>query len=666
MKSHINSRSPDRRKPLTIKKPFLTGKTIHGKYHLKSVLGSDFAGTLYEAEEGSQKNKVVIKVLNKGFYWRSDALFELDQPDICRVHQALKDEDDITSLLMEAPKGKNLRNVLTKTQKIPPGQAVTVTEQLLSALHAVHFMNIAVGNLALDSIFLSRDALNDLSVMIMNVGIVDRRAVPNNPFYSAPEQLLGDGPVDKRADIWTVGVILFEMLFGRRPFDGKNQDEIVGSVLSKPCSFPKDMDQLHSKLIPVIERALQKEPDDRYQNITTMVGDLLPLQEELDELSDEKEIKLLKDSIPPIPMPSRPKPPTMTTPSPKSTLGKGNKNGIPKPQNGKPADLPIVPSMPKKTRKESTPNLPWVPPSPSESDDKPVDKKPSEIPLDVSAPALADTGTKENNERVQADSKPKNISHPALLDEDSLELASPRENSVDNAKDIAQFEESKSQKVPGKSSSNRRKAMGVGGVAAVLCILAILLYLLTGDEDESPAASTEQASVIPNTASSKEEPPSPPKEEPPSLPNKPEKIAPKQDAGTDSLPKAKDGPKETPEEEPSIDSEITIALKGIPSLARVVMDKKEVTSPIILSQSEDEVVIEVLAKGYVPFSKTLVPDKNRTIIVAMEKEAITKTELSEKKAPRKKRKRKRERAKKETNSTKNKSYGSLGSNPFEK
>ncbi len=398
----MKTKTTDRRLSNSPKEPVLTGKTIHEKYRLISVIGRDSFGVLYRAEEKPKKNPVAIKVLKKGMFLVSDTILEIDHPNVGRIHKVLKDKDGTTSVIMEPPKGRSIRATIKSKKKLPPDQAVAATSQILSALHAVHFANVAVGNLMLSNIYLSKDPLGDLAVTLLNVGIQDRRSLPNKPFNYAPEQILGGTEIDKRADIWTVGVLLFEMIFGFRPFDGLNQDEIAGKILLMDPPYPQTEDKVLSTLLSILERALQKEPEKRYQNVTTMIGDLLPIQETLDESIGESTTDAIKTATK-VTLPKKP----LGTARTKTSL---SSKKVAKPKSSAKQPTKTLLSMQKKSPKGVKPIKPKQGPRPvTESKDSipplaiPVDTKGDsetsiEIAFALPPPNLSDKASKENSE----------------------------------------------------------------------------------------------------------------------------------------------------------------------------------------------------------------------------------------------------------------------------
>ncbi len=281
----------------------LTGKTFAGKYRLKAVIMSDFAGTLYKAENIVAGTELAVKVLRKGFLLTSDAVKRIQHPNISKVSRVLKEKDGTTAVVMDIPPGTSVRTILSKSQKMTPGEAVSVALQVLSGLHSVHSKRVVVQNLSSESVYFKKESAGDLAVKVSNVGLADRRKLPDNPAFLSPEVILGGAEPDKRSDIWSVGVLLFEMLFRRRPFSGKNQDELVGNILLRDPCFPELPGDVPEGIVVIIKKALEKEPENRYQNVTTMIGDLLPLQEELEETLGEEIEEALRKSLAPPPRP---------------------------------------------------------------------------------------------------------------------------------------------------------------------------------------------------------------------------------------------------------------------------------------------------------------------------------------------------------------------------
>ncbi|MCP4603112.1 MAG: protein kinase [Proteobacteria bacterium] len=435
----------------------LIGQTIVKQYRLISVLGTDFAGTLYNSEDvtSEDRNPAALKVLNQDFAVMSDAVLAIDHPNILKIRKVLPKEHGIDSILMEPPRGECARALLSTWGKIPPEQSISAALQMLSALHALHFKDILIGNLILDSIFFSRDELEDLEIKIVNVGIRNKQKIPDKPFYLAPEQVLGGDEGDRRVDIWAVGAILFEMLFGRRPFFGRSQDEIVGKILLRDPPFPDNLGEVPEEIVPIIRKALQKEPEDRYQNATTMVGDLLLLQEELDESMSKAAATALKESFPPRPShaqadgKSEPVEKTAQNKEPEEVTGQAkpsldNQDHRTQPAQTAPSDEAGTSEKPPLQNKTLLGMMPAVP-----RFDFPIDKEVSE-----SQKIPTDSGTssdEESGEAKEADA-PISISSIPELDYQDLEILElddqqPDQSDKDATPSIKEIQANKEQKL---------------------------------------------------------------------------------------------------------------------------------------------------------------------------------------------------------------------------
>jgi serine/threonine protein kinase len=283
----------------------LVGKVVSGKYRLKKLIATDHLGALYDAEEIKARKQLVVKALAPGVrlgVWDATGLMH---PNIVKIRQFLDLGGGKQFVIADHPAGSSLAALLKQRRKLKPGEAVSIVMQVLAGLHSLHGSGLVHGAVSPETIFVSHDEEEHLEVQVLFLGSISSCEPPELPLYFSPEQDLGEVEIDQRSDIWTVGVLLFEMIYGRRPFAGRNRDEISSKILLKPPIFPEG-GAIPEDLPPIIEKALEKEADDRYQNVTQMLGDLLPVHEELDEEFGRTSEEAIRDSLIPPPAPPEP------------------------------------------------------------------------------------------------------------------------------------------------------------------------------------------------------------------------------------------------------------------------------------------------------------------------------------------------------------------------
>ncbi len=286
----------------------LSGQPIHGKYRLGNLIGINRAGSLYEAKTLSGDDALAVLALAPGTKIVLPLNIDSTHPNLIKVRDLIEKNGKPLFVVMDEPRGKTLRQLIDKRGRMEPGPAIATAMQLLSALHFLHGRNRMHGALDPTWVFLQQDPHETLRLLLVDVGFLGRDELPPLPYYTAPELVLGESDVDHRSDIWSLGVILFEMIYGHRPFVGRNKDEICSRILLKDPSFPETPAKIHDDLVATMRKMLSRDPEDRYQNVTTIIGDLLMLHEEYEETLDDDVARVLRESLVPPPIPRKPKP----------------------------------------------------------------------------------------------------------------------------------------------------------------------------------------------------------------------------------------------------------------------------------------------------------------------------------------------------------------------
>lgn len=266
-----------------------------GAYEIVDVLGSGGMGTVYRAKHPELEREVAVKALSEVF--RSDPsrlqrfrreaklLAALDHPNIATIHDLLV-VDDQPFLILELVEGEGLDELIargpTDTERV-----VSITVQIAEALQEAHRKGVVHRDLKPSNIKIRSDG----RVKVLDFGLAKSVApeavggsfttrsdmVLGTPSYMSPEQARGE-PVDERADIWALGCVVFEMLAGRPPFEGKSPLEVISAILRDPVpSLPADArysSAVGGKLHAVIDRCLQKDADARYPSVGELIADL--------------------------------------------------------------------------------------------------------------------------------------------------------------------------------------------------------------------------------------------------------------------------------------------------------------------------------------------------------------------------------------------------------
>ncbi len=272
----------------------LLGQVL-GPYRIASVVGVGGMGVVYKAIHPTIGSRVAIKVLNldkqqssssddsaeqlERFFAEAKAVNVIRHENIVNILDFSTLEDGRPYLVMEYLDGQSLQSVFTLRGQLPLGGFGKLMVEVLSAIGAAHATNVIHRDLKPDNIFVSPQG--HAKVLDFGVAKLDKSglAVDNKtktgallgtPYYMAPEQAQGE-KVDARADVYAIGVILYEGVTGKRLFDGKTLYELlIKHVQQEPVSPRSLRPDLPKLLERVILKALAKDPRDRFQSAAEM------------------------------------------------------------------------------------------------------------------------------------------------------------------------------------------------------------------------------------------------------------------------------------------------------------------------------------------------------------------------------------------------------------
>jgi tRNA A-37 threonylcarbamoyl transferase component Bud32 len=268
------------------------GRSI-GNYKIVRVLGEGGMGTVYLAEHPMIGKRVAVKMLRPDlgadpglvsrFFQEAKAVNEIRHPNIVDISDFGHTQDGIVYFVMELMEGQSLRDRLSAKGPLPLSEAITCARQVIDALAAAHRVGIVHRDLKPDNIFLVTDTqvpggfrskLFDFGVAKLlgekqaQVGhkTVDG-AVVGTPFYMSPEQALCHD-VTAAADIYAMGVVLYEMLTGTVPFRSEQLVLLLNAILKQPAPPPsKARPQIPPWLDRIVLRCLEKDPEARPRNM---------------------------------------------------------------------------------------------------------------------------------------------------------------------------------------------------------------------------------------------------------------------------------------------------------------------------------------------------------------------------------------------------------------
>jgi serine/threonine-protein kinase len=257
-------------------------------------------GAVYESESTRGEGKRAIKMLHpefvhedqilQRFFTEAAACKALQHPNIAAVYESARAEDGSPYLVMELLQGIPLAAYMEQGRAIPPAQAAPIVYGMLQALGVAHGQRIVHRDLKPDNLFLVRDARGTFQVKVLDFGIAKVMDVAGGmgaktrtgvllgtPGYMSPEQIKNAKGVDARSDLWSVGVIFYEMLTATTPFNAENEFARLTSVLTQEV---KPIEQVRPELAawsPFFLRALMKDPNQRFQNAEEMARAIMQI-----------------------------------------------------------------------------------------------------------------------------------------------------------------------------------------------------------------------------------------------------------------------------------------------------------------------------------------------------------------------------------------------------
>ncbi len=285
----------------------LVGQTLPGGYQILDLVSVGGMGRVYRAEQRALGRTVAVKVIHPHlladenstvrFMTEARAASQLNHPNSVSVIDFGKTEDGQPYLVMEFLRGKDLARVAYEQGPLPFKRIVDVLLQVLRALSEAHDLEIVHRDLKPENIILEPLRRGGDFVKVVDFGLAKLKAdttTPNvtmpgivcgTPDYMAPEQGRGD-PIDGRSDLYGVGVVLFQLLTGRLPFESENPTQVVLMHLSAPVPDPTVIAperNIPAPLVRVVQRSLEKHAGDRYQDAIEFAD---ALQAALDEIQN--------------------------------------------------------------------------------------------------------------------------------------------------------------------------------------------------------------------------------------------------------------------------------------------------------------------------------------------------------------------------------------------
>ena len=266
----------------------MIGETIL-HYKILEKLGEGGMGVVYKAEDTKLKREVAIKFLphhissndedRKRFEIEAQAAASLNHPNITTIH-SIEESDSEVFIVMEYIDGIESKGKI-KSGSISINEAVDIAIQIADGLEAAHKKGIVHRDIKSGNVMITKDGkakIMDFGLAKVGKGtqVTKVGTTVGTVAYMSPEQTRGE-EIDNRSDIWSFGVLLYEMVTGKQPFKGDYDQALVYSILNEE---PETAEISSTGLQNIILKALEKEPAERYQNVSEMLSDLTEIKNE--------------------------------------------------------------------------------------------------------------------------------------------------------------------------------------------------------------------------------------------------------------------------------------------------------------------------------------------------------------------------------------------------
>jgi serine/threonine protein kinase len=236
-----------------------------GVYEILAPLGAGGIGEVYRARDPKLRRQVAIKVLPAAFGDDFERVAALSHPNILAIHDYGRD-GDITYAVMELLDGHSLRELID-AGSIPRWRVVNCATQIAKGLEAAHARGIVHRDLKPENVFVS--AANHVKILDFGLAAADARASRVSAYLS-PEQARGDA-VDHRSDIFSFGCLLYEMLCGKRAFDGLSSTDTLDDIRQRDPRAVATPATVPEPLVQIVARCLEKSPAARFQTMTDLL-----------------------------------------------------------------------------------------------------------------------------------------------------------------------------------------------------------------------------------------------------------------------------------------------------------------------------------------------------------------------------------------------------------
>jgi serine/threonine protein kinase len=307
------------------------GTVLRGKYQIISKIGAGAMGDVYKARNAQSGETWAVKVVSPDLgadaeflaRFRSEAMLmnRLDHPNVVRVHDFGEAEDGSSFMVMDYVEGESLEEILRKQGPLDPARVARIGMQVCGALGAAHELGVIHRDVKPGNILMARAADGSEAAKVLDFGIAKVKEtsglkpaamtavgfVVGTPTYMSPEQVMGlrEDKLDGRSDLYSLGIVLYELLTGRTPFVSKNAMALLTAHMQTKPPDPRSLRaDLPARLVEVVLKALEKDPGHRFLNALEMsrtLGEFLKLPAAVVEKPAADARPAMKPAIPAAP-----------------------------------------------------------------------------------------------------------------------------------------------------------------------------------------------------------------------------------------------------------------------------------------------------------------------------------------------------------------------------
>ncbi|MBA3457523.1 MAG: serine/threonine protein kinase, partial [Deltaproteobacteria bacterium] len=268
-----------------------TGETVAGKYHVGALLGVGGMAAVYSARHSVLQREIALKILHKRYATDRELgarivreareTAAMGHPAFVDVHDAGVTEDGCAYIEMESLDGRDLHSIRKSDGALDPQRVVTIAVAVLDALEAMHARGVVHRDIKSSNIYISPGADGRDKVKLLDLGfakvedelkLTAKNQLLGTPFYISPEQYVDPTSVDARSDLFSLGVVMFEVLTAKWPYSYVSKKELLSKVVKGDLERhpARQKPELPAWLDLIVARALAHSRDQRYASASEM------------------------------------------------------------------------------------------------------------------------------------------------------------------------------------------------------------------------------------------------------------------------------------------------------------------------------------------------------------------------------------------------------------